>query len=182
MFKFFSNKKAISAVEYTILFIIVLMALLAGQKYILRGIAGHWKSVGDSFGEGRQFDPRATTECVWADEQSRWYEPTCYDTCYNDPEAGYDASVSTCMNDCLNGYSECVDDCPVRGQPRTHCIEGCHGQFPCKADPAAYRIVCESDCLDFVKATCACQCVRVDDKICDEDCPALDLEPNICNE
>ncbi len=58
----------------------VIGALIFFQKYIFRGIAGHWRSVGDAFGSGRQYDPKQTIECKF-DPQffNVWYDSKCAD-------------------------------------------------------------------------------------------------------
>lgn len=51
MFKFLCKKKAQSSLEYAILIIIVLGALLSIQVYIKRGIQGRLKTATDDIGE-----------------------------------------------------------------------------------------------------------------------------------
>lgn len=51
MFKFLSKKKAQSSLEYAILIIIVLGALLSIQVYIKRGIQGRLRTATDDIGE-----------------------------------------------------------------------------------------------------------------------------------
>lgn len=51
MFKFLCKKKAQSSLEYAILIIIVLGALLSIQLYIRRGIQGRLRSATDDIGE-----------------------------------------------------------------------------------------------------------------------------------
>lgn len=46
--------------EYTILIIVIIGAIILMQPYIFRGIMGRWKSIGDTFGFGRQYDPGST--------------------------------------------------------------------------------------------------------------------------
>ncbi len=58
MFKWFYGRKAASTVELAALIVFVLTAFLVFQRYIYRGIAGAWKTAGDAFGHGRQYDPR----------------------------------------------------------------------------------------------------------------------------
>lgn len=60
MFKFFIQRreKGQSTLEYAILIIIVLAALLSIQVYIKRGIQGRFKSAADDIGE--QFSPGNT--------------------------------------------------------------------------------------------------------------------------
>ena len=60
MFKFFNNrrKKGQSTLEYAILIIIIIGALLSIQVYIKRGIQGRLKSAADDIGD--QFSPGNT--------------------------------------------------------------------------------------------------------------------------
>lgn len=54
--------KGQSALEFTILLIIVMGVFIAMQFYVKRGIQGKWKSTLDDFGE--QYDPRLTNANV----------------------------------------------------------------------------------------------------------------------
>lgn len=58
MFKFLRKKKAQSTLEYAVLIIIVIGALLTIQVYIKRGIQGRLKSATDDIGD--QFSPGNT--------------------------------------------------------------------------------------------------------------------------
>ena len=58
MFKFLRKKKAQSTVEYAILIIIIIGALLTIQVYIKRGIQGRLRTASDDIGE--QFSPGNT--------------------------------------------------------------------------------------------------------------------------
>ena len=59
MFKLLRHKSyAVSHVEYMSLIVFIIAILLVFQRYVYRGIAGSWKKAGDTFGHGRQFDPR----------------------------------------------------------------------------------------------------------------------------
>jgi len=58
MLKWIRKQKAVSTLEYAAVILFVLSAFLVFQRYIYRAIAGAWKAAGDSFGHGRQFDPR----------------------------------------------------------------------------------------------------------------------------
>jgi len=56
------NKKGQTTLEYTVVIIVVVGALLAMGSYIKRGLQGRWKSaVGDL---GDQYDPRAANTSV----------------------------------------------------------------------------------------------------------------------
>jgi hypothetical protein len=49
------SRKGQSMLEYTILFIIIVAALMTMQLYMKRGLQGRWKSTTDDLGE--QYDP-----------------------------------------------------------------------------------------------------------------------------
>ena len=56
------RKKAQSILEFVILMIIIIGALLAMQNYIKRGLQGRWKVAVDDLGE--QYDPASTNSSV----------------------------------------------------------------------------------------------------------------------
>ncbi len=79
-----SNKKrGQSLVELIALTMFILAAFLVFQKYIVRAFSGRWKAVGSSLGQGRIYDPKATTECAsnvfFQDEPSIWYDQKCFE-------------------------------------------------------------------------------------------------------
>jgi hypothetical protein len=77
---------------------LVFGAFLIFQDYILRGFYGRWKNVGDTFGHGRNYDPRdfgpqgaigGTMECIAyvnpITKAVTWYSVECVETtcgCY----------------------------------------------------------------------------------------------------
>ena len=50
------------AIEYAVLAVVVIAALLGMSVFWMRALSGNWRQVGDSFGQGRQYEPGATTE------------------------------------------------------------------------------------------------------------------------
>jgi len=58
MFKYFQNKRAQSTLEYAVLIVVIIGALLAIQTYIKRGVQGRLKSASDDIGD--QFSPDNT--------------------------------------------------------------------------------------------------------------------------
>ena len=99
------SKKAVSIIEYVALLTFLMAAVFLAQKYLVRGIAGRWKEVGDTFGYGRQYDPKKTTECVWHEDPydlafNTWYVPQCF-------EKEYNRNYSTYFKNC---YRDCKDD------------------------------------------------------------------------
>lgn len=53
-----------STLEYTVLIVIVLAALLATTLYIKRGIQGRWKDAADNLGE--QYDPTVARTFIYS--------------------------------------------------------------------------------------------------------------------
>ena len=45
-------------VEYAALVMLVAAALAVMAFYVKRGLSGRWRSAGDTFGYGRQYEPR----------------------------------------------------------------------------------------------------------------------------
>ena len=58
MFKFLNKRKGQSTLEYAVLIVIIIAALLAMNQYIKRGLQGRLKSSTDDIGE--QFSPGNT--------------------------------------------------------------------------------------------------------------------------
>ena len=71
----------LSTIEYMMMVIIVISALLWLQIYMQRAFQGHWKTAGDAFGLGRQYEASKVTDCAYAQINSSygvWYDDTCY--------------------------------------------------------------------------------------------------------
>ena len=62
------------------LIIVIILAIFVFQIYFQRGLNGRWKSVGESFAFGRQYDLKRTVECAYDEYQKNWYDTDCYDT------------------------------------------------------------------------------------------------------
>lgn len=80
-------KKGSSAVEVTAVIILILAIMVGFGGYIKRGMAGRWKAVGDTFGQGRQYDPRGfgvngeiggTLDCFYDSASGHWVDEKCY--------------------------------------------------------------------------------------------------------
>ncbi len=52
------NRKAASIIEYSLLFAVEVAAILGMQFYLKRAISGSWRQAADTFGYGRQYDPK----------------------------------------------------------------------------------------------------------------------------
>ncbi len=103
------NKNGRAVIEYAVLIVIILAALFWMKGPIVRAFYGHWKTAGDSFAFGRQYDPKRTVECahyslpdntwVWADE--RCFDagrPACADAA--DTAACEAAVIQGCSGNC----------------------------------------------------------------------------------
>jgi hypothetical protein len=112
------NKKyGQSIVEFTILILFILAVLVVFQKYIVRGLSGRWKSVGDTIGQGRLYDPNKTDECryftFFQGEPAKWFEQTCFEDGCEGPclHSGKNAAAcSTCLDSCLKTCSGSGED------------------------------------------------------------------------
>ena len=62
MFKLFKKRKGQSSVEYAVLIIVIIGALLAIQVYIKRGVQGRLKSATDDIGD--QYSPGNTNVLI----------------------------------------------------------------------------------------------------------------------
>jgi Flp pilus assembly pilin Flp len=51
------HKIGLSTIEYAVLIVVVVAALLGISIYFRRALSGKWRSVGDTFGYGRQYAP-----------------------------------------------------------------------------------------------------------------------------
>ena len=86
------NNKAISIIEYTLLFVIISGAFVLMKDYIQRGVYSNWGKAGQSFAFGRQYDPQKSVECAFDDESGKWYDHHCYEeaihrsSCNGNPE------------------------------------------------------------------------------------------------
>lgn len=65
------RKKGQSAIEYSVILIIIMGALLATGNYFKRGIQGRWKDSADQLGD--QYDPRVANSSVRHTIQTNTY-------------------------------------------------------------------------------------------------------------
>jgi len=52
------NLRAASIIEYSLILAVVVAAILGMQIYLKRAISGRWRQAADTFGYGRQYDPK----------------------------------------------------------------------------------------------------------------------------
>ena len=95
----FKGCRGQASIEKMVLIVIIITVLVFFQKYILRGINGRWKMVGDGLGAGRLYDPQKTLACKFDYVYTnRWYDEACYEE----------------------------RECYSRGGGRGQCIRGCY--------------------------------------------------------
>lgn len=73
------NKRGAAIIEYAMLIIMVLLAIMVFRHYFVGSLGGKHKSVGDTFGFGRQYDKDLTVACAWDQDQQVWYDEVCFD-------------------------------------------------------------------------------------------------------
>ena len=101
------NKKAVSVIEYSLLFIIIIGAFLVMRSSIQRGLYGTWAKAGQSFAFGRQFDSEKTIECSFDATSSRWYDRNCYkayitNAVCNGSQDCQEAAITSCASSSCN--------------------------------------------------------------------------------
>ncbi len=81
------SRRGFSTIEVTAVLIVILMVLISFRGYIQRGLTGRWKSVGDTFGQTKQYDPRGfgdmgasggTLDCFFDRSTNKWVVEDCY--------------------------------------------------------------------------------------------------------
>jgi hypothetical protein len=77
------NKKAFSVIEYAVLIVIIIGALVVMKTYLQRGLFGTWGQSGQSFAFGRQYDSEKTIECSFDQQSNKWYDRNCYQSVVN---------------------------------------------------------------------------------------------------
>jgi len=104
-------RRASSTMEYVVLIIFILGALVAMREYIVRAMSGRWKAAGDTAGWGRQYDPRSfgesgegggTLVCRWEPEIGNWVdrraaEQECDCTIPTEDAADYKLHCTDCL-------------------------------------------------------------------------------------
>jgi Flp pilus assembly pilin Flp len=59
-----AKRQGFLAVEYAVLVIILVAALLSMSVYVKRSLCGSWRKAADTFGYGRQYQTGVTVEGV----------------------------------------------------------------------------------------------------------------------
>ena len=94
------KRKAQSTFEYITVLALVMLALLAFQKYIVRGMSGRFVTVGQSFGSGRLYDPKSIKCAINPKYSNQWYNSVCFDENCVDSCYSVRATASDCA-DCI---------------------------------------------------------------------------------
>ena len=106
-----SKQKAVSTLEYMTLLILLMAVLLFFGKYIFQAFAGRWRSTGETFGMGMQYDPQKTTRCRYDTYASTgmWYNVQCF---YDNCDCHTLAANATSCHDCIVTCSppECIPE------------------------------------------------------------------------
>ncbi len=123
-----NKRKAMSTMEYVILIVMIISVLLVMRKPIARVFFGRWKSLGDGFSQGQQYDPTlgGTVECGryvprnatgngWGSEV--WFSYDCYACCI-------DTNKASCTYFAGGSLSICRNKPDDKAKGRC-CIEGC---------------------------------------------------------
>ena len=96
-------------IEYAVLVIIILTALYWMKPQIQRALYGHWKTTGDSFAFGRQYDPKGTVACTRDTGTNVWYDERCFDSQRNTcDKLTNDNAAAECEKNIIQG---CAANC-----------------------------------------------------------------------
>ena len=111
LFNYRENRKnGVSTIEYVMMIVVLIAAMLVMQKYILRAMSGRWRNIGDSFGFGRQYDPKKTTECIYDMSVNDWIGLGCYEGCITSCDVNYGVDANkVCEVACP---ATCLGVCP----------------------------------------------------------------------
>ncbi len=110
MKKLFLYRRAASALEYMLLLSFIMATFVVFRIYILRALSGKWKTSGDTFGFGRQYDPRpfgkagekgGTLECYFEPRINAWVDRFRVDHFCDCTLPREDAGYAVKCTDCL---------------------------------------------------------------------------------
>lgn len=101
------NKRAISTIEYMMLIMLIIGALIWMKPYMQRAIQGQGKTAGDSFGFSRQYERGQVADCAYAvlpSGQGVWYDDTCYQFRATNCLPGDTECENTMRQQCAQAY------------------------------------------------------------------------------
>jgi Flp pilus assembly pilin Flp len=146
-------KRAVTLFEYAILIAILSLALAAMSPYIKRSLSGRWRSTGDTFGYGRQYDPNATNEgsrpCGNGVCDSGETCVTCPADCMQIPCCG--------NNNCETTLGETCSTCPADCTQTPCCGNGtCEAGETCGSCPGDCGSCCGNGICEPGETTASC--------------------------
>ncbi len=104
------NGCGVSTVEYMILLVFCLAALVLMSGPVQRAIQGRWKATADTFGQGRQFEPssggaaKRTRDYFFDADTQDWISQYCFDQrcdcSFEEIDPAYDAQCVRCKAGC----------------------------------------------------------------------------------
>ena len=106
------KRRGVSSVEYAAMVLLIIAGMVVMQKYVLRSMAGHWKSVGDSFGFGRQYDPAKTKECMYDMTVNKWIGVGCFDSCIKACDSSFGVGANLVCETACHTNPGCIGFCP----------------------------------------------------------------------
>ena len=68
----------VSVLEYVIVVMVVILALIGMRPYLRNGIVGQYRKAGEGLGFLRQYDPKDTRACV-REDSGNWYSRRCFE-------------------------------------------------------------------------------------------------------
>ena len=106
------SQQGFALVEYVVLIIVVITALLAFRGYVQRAYQGQMVKAGEGFAYGRQYDPSDTMACAYDDAIYGWYSTACYSHQYAQDACNISATPLDCAS---NAMKACTNGCQVDG-------------------------------------------------------------------
>ena len=114
--------KGMLSIEFVVLIVVMASALAGMAVYMRRALSGRWRSVGDTFGHGRQYE-----------RQSLPPQPTCLPDGWVCQQTSWKCGVWAGQPPFPNRCGECCAGATIND--RTHqCFEECSGPDPDECD------------------------------------------------
>ena len=113
----FKNRQAFSVMEYVVLLVLVVSAMITFRLYLQRGYQGQMRKAGEGFAFGRQYDPNKTRHCAYDAMVNGWYSTACYDHVFAKAkctqEVDMEAGCSGNMAQICNSEKRCDRSCCI---------------------------------------------------------------------
>ena len=78
MKNFCCQQRAFAFMEYLVMIIVIITALMAFRFYVQRGYQGQMARAGETFAFGRQYNPKDTFVCMYDNKKNVWFSEACY--------------------------------------------------------------------------------------------------------